>query len=120
MSFSLPCLTLDRRRQVRIYYIIEDPDNDGNYLLRETCCTMSSTTAAAPSWFAGELNGNPISVKQHSLLSAMTQQDGFPMVIYEDAEKHVLWSAFMTRDQSTGEENWTTKKLKLSPDPNSL
>jgi hypothetical protein len=120
MSSFLLCLTLDRRQQVRIYYVAEDPDDEGSYVLRESCCTMGTSTAAVPSWFAGELNGNAISVKQHSLLTAMSQQDGFPMVLYENPAKHTMWSAFMTLDQSTNEENWTHKKLNLNPDPNSL
>jgi hypothetical protein len=42
------------------------------------------------------------------------------MVLYENPAKHTMWSAFMTLDQSTNEENWTHKKLNLNPDPNSL
>jgi hypothetical protein len=118
MPSFLPCLTLHRRRQVRIYYVGEDPDDEGAYVLRESYCIMDSSTASTPTWTTGQLNGNSISVKQNSLLTAMSQQDGFPMVLYENPAKHTMWSAFMTLDQSTNEENWTHKKLNLSPDPN--
>jgi hypothetical protein len=109
-------ITYDRGTQFRIYYIWEDTENDGQYLLRETCCSIGGS--GDPTWYAGALNDNEISVKQHSLLTAMSQQDGIPMLIYEEPEKHVMWSAFMTTDRSTKEDNWARKKLTLTPDPN--
>ena len=54
-------------------------------------------------------------MKQHSLLTAMSQQDGIPMLIYEEPEKHVMWSAFMTTDRSTKEDNWYVKPVLLFP-----
>jgi hypothetical protein len=118
MPSFLPCLTLHRCRQVRIYYVGEDPNDEGAYVLRESYCFMDSSTASTPTWTTGQLNGNSISVSQNSLLSAMSQQDGFPMVIYKDPAKRTMWSAYMTLDRSTKEENWTRRMLNLSPDPN--